>query len=81
MFDSRCHMSEADPRYGKILSGSALYRGQHVSIGEVETEISKYCNKNSANFVEWIPDSVMTSVCQVNSSVMTTDTSALFVSN
>lgn len=29
-------MSDIDPRFGKILTGSVLFRGENVSEGEVE---------------------------------------------
>jgi hypothetical protein len=36
MLDSRCLMSSGDFKYGKILTASAIFRGEKVSSGEVD---------------------------------------------
>merc|ERR1712167_219645 len=54
----------ADPRNGKYLSCASTYRGP-LSMKEVETEMVGVLAKNSAYFVEWIPNNVKTSVCEI----------------
>lgn len=65
MFDARTLTANCDPRQGKILTASALYRGKDVSIGDVEKNLNNINNKYSDSFVEWIPDRLMHSVCKV----------------
>lgn len=67
MFDPKSLMSDCNPRLGKILTGSALYRGAQVSGAAVDQELSKLGDKYSSNFVEWIPNRMMSSICSVNS--------------
>jgi len=59
-------MSLNDTKYGKILTGSILFRGDSVSPGEVETQLKKLTDKNSSQFVEWIPNRMMTTICSVS---------------
>lgn len=66
LFDSRSFMSNADPKYGKILTGSVLFRGKAVSEGEVDKQLKKLTDKHSGNFVEWIPNRIMSTICSVN---------------
>jgi tubulin beta len=66
LFDPRSYMSESDPKYGKILTGSILFRGEQVSGCEVDKQISNLTNKLSNQFVEWIPNRIMSSICSVS---------------
>lgn len=59
-------MSTIDLKYGKTLTGSVLFRGKDVSTGEVETQLKKLTDKYSSQFVEWIPNRMMASICAVN---------------
>ena len=83
MFDARSLLSESgDLRTsGKILTASSLFRGKNMSTLEAETAINKLRNKNSGSFVEWIPDNMMTTVCQVPSSFSSIDVSGTFLTN
>ncbi|KAK9466615.1 beta-tubulin [Lipomyces arxii] len=64
MFDSKNMMAGADPRHGRYLTVGAFFRGK-VSIKEVEDQMRSIQTKNSAYFVEWIPNNVQTALCAV----------------
>ena len=78
LFDSRNMMAEADPRNGRYLAAAAFFRG-NVSVKEVEDEMLKVQNRDSANFVDWIPNNVQSAVCSVPPKDM--EMSATFVGN
>lgn len=71
-------MAEADPRNGRYLAAAAFFRG-NVSVKEVEDEMLKVQNRDSANFVDWIPNNVQSAVCSVPPKDM--EMSATFVGN
>ncbi len=64
MFDAKNMMTACDPRHGRYLTAAAMFRGR-VSTKEVDQQIQNVQNKNSAYFVEWIPNNVITAVCDV----------------
>jgi tubulin beta len=64
MWDAKNMMCAADPRHGRYLTASALYRGR-MSTKEVDEQLLNVQNKNSAYFVEWIPNNVKSSVCDI----------------
>jgi len=57
-------MAACDPRHGRYLTASAMFRGQ-MSTKEVEDQMLNVRNKNSSYFVEWIPHNIKSSVCAV----------------
>jgi tubulin beta len=64
MFDSRNMMAASDPRHGRYLTVSAMFRGR-LSMKEIDDQMLAIQNKNSAYFVEWIPNAVKTAVCDI----------------
>merc|ERR1712025_1039502 len=64
MFDAKNMMCAADPRHGRYLTVAACFRGR-MSMKEVDEQMLNVQNKNSSYFVEWIPNNVMTSVCDI----------------
>ena len=64
MFDAKNMMCASDPRHGRYLTCSALFRGR-MSTKEVDEQMLNVCNKNSSYFVEWIPNNVKASVCDI----------------
>merc|ERR1719341_874982 len=64
MFDAKNMMTAADPRHGRYLTVAAIFRGR-MSMKEVDEQMLAVQNKNSANFVEWIPNNVKVAVCDV----------------
>jgi tubulin beta len=61
MFDARNMMCACDPKHGRYLTASAIFRGQ-VSTKEVDDQMLTIQNKNSTYFVEWIPNNIKSSV-------------------
>ncbi|CAN1226831.1 Tubulin beta-1 chain [Linum grandiflorum] len=53
-----------DPRHGRYLTASAMFRGK-MSTKEVDEQMINVQNKNSSYFVEWIPNNVKSSVCDI----------------
>ena len=64
MWDAKNMMCAADPRHGRYLTASAVFRGR-VSTKEVDEQMLNVQNKNSSYFVEWIPNNVKCSVCDI----------------
>jgi len=64
MFDAGNMMCAADPRHGRYLTASALFRGK-MSSQEVDEQMVNVQNKNSSYFVEWIPNNIKSSICDV----------------
>lgn len=64
MFDAQSMMTASDPRHGRYLTVATIFRGK-VSMKEVDDQILNMQNKNSSNFVEWIPNNVKTAVCDI----------------
>ncbi|GKE53471.1 tubulin beta-1 chain [Tanacetum coccineum] len=54
----------ADPRHDRYLTASAMFRGK-MSTKEVDEHMMNVQNKNSSYFVEWIPNNVKSSVCDI----------------
>ncbi len=70
MFDAKNMMAACDPRHGRYLTVAAIFRGK-VSMKEVDEQMLSIQNKNSALFVEWIPNNVKTAVCDIPPKVNT----------
>ncbi|KAJ7961316.1 Tubulin beta chain [Quillaja saponaria] len=64
MWDSKNMMCAADPRHGRYLTASAMFRGK-MSTKEVDEQMINVQNKNSSYFVEWIPNNVKSTVCDI----------------
>ncbi|KAL7677548.1 hypothetical protein ACOME3_003785 [Neoechinorhynchus agilis] len=78
MFDSRNMMVACDPRSGRYLTVAAMFRGR-LSMKEIDDHILNAQNKNSSYFVEWIPNNVKTSLCDIPPTGM--KMSATFIGN
>lgn len=64
MFDARNMMTACDPRRGRYLTVAAVFRGR-MSTKEVEEQMLAIQQKNSNNFVDWIPHNVKVAVCDI----------------
>ena len=64
MFDTQNMMCASNPKHGRYLTASAMFRGQ-MSTKEIDEQMLRIQNKNSAYFVEWIPNNIKSSVCDV----------------
>ena len=78
MFDVKNMMAACDPRHGRYLTVAAIFRGL-VSVKEVDEQILNAQNKNSSNFVEWIPNKIKSAVCDIPPRGL--DMSATFIGN
>jgi len=57
-------MAACDPRRGKYLTASAIFRGK-IATNDVDDAMIKIQQKNSAYFVPWIPNNIKSSVCNI----------------
>ncbi|KAF4522000.1 hypothetical protein B566_EDAN010849 [Ephemera danica] len=64
MFDAKNMMAACDPRHGRYLTVATIFRGK-MSMKEVDEQMLSVQNKNSAYFVEWIPNNVKVAVCDI----------------
>lgn len=64
MFDSKNMMAASDPRHGRYLTADAMFRGK-MSTKEVDDQMLAIQNKSSSYFVEWIPNNMKSSVCDI----------------
>jgi len=64
MFDSKNMMAACDPRHGKYLTASAMFRGK-ISTKEVDEQMLAVRDKNSTFFCEWIPNNIKSSICDI----------------
>ncbi|KAJ8103121.1 Tubulin/FtsZ, GTPase domain-containing protein [Lipomyces tetrasporus] len=71
-------MAAANPLHGRYLTASTIFRGK-VSTKEVEDSVLSMRTKNSPYFVEWIPNNIQTSLCNIPPSNL--KTSATFIGN
>ncbi|KAI8062739.1 tubulin beta chain [Gongronella butleri] len=64
MFDARNMMAAVDPRQGRYLTVATMFRGR-ISSKEVEDQMLAVQKKDAVYFVEWIPNSIKTSLCDI----------------
>jgi tubulin beta len=64
LVDSSNTMTACNPKNGKYLTASAIFRGK-LAMRDIEESMSDLQRKNMSNFVEWIPDNVQTAVCNI----------------
>eukprot|EP00347_Sterkiella_histriomuscorum_P010710 403375221 len=64
MFNAKNMMCASDPRHGRYLTASSLFRCR-MSTKEVDEQMLNVQNKNSSYFVEWIPNNIKSSVCDI----------------
>jgi len=57
-------MCAADPRHGRYLTCAMMFRGK-VSSEEVVDQMAEMENKHSSYFVEWIPNNIKASICNI----------------
>jgi len=78
MFDAKNMMAACDPRKGKFLTASAVFRGD-VATKDVDTQMLAIQTKNSPYFVQWIPNNIKVSVCDIAPKGLTM--SSTFIAN
>jgi tubulin beta len=77
-FDAKNMMCACDPRHGRYLTCAMMFRGG-MSSKEVDDQMMNMVNKNSSYFVEWIPNNLKASICNVSPPGM--KMSSVFVGN
>jgi len=77
-FDAKNMMCAADPRHGRYLTCAVMFRGR-MSTKEVGEQMLNVVNKNSSYFVEWIPNNIKSSICDIPPKGL--KMSAVFVGN
>lgn len=77
-FDPKNMMAAVDPRLGRYLTASLMFRGK-MSTKLVDDQMCTIQNKNSTYFVDWIPNNIKSSVCDVPPKNM--KVSATFIGN
>ena len=63
-FDAKNMMCAADPRHGRYLTCAMMFRGA-MSSKEVDDQMLQMVTKNSSYFVEWIPNNLKASICDI----------------
>jgi hypothetical protein len=63
-FDAKNMMCAADPRHGRYLTCACMFRGR-TSIMEMDEQMLNLVKKNFSYFVEWIPNNVKASICDI----------------
>mmetsp|Transcript_17192 Transcript_17192/g.35469 ORF Transcript_17192/g.35469 Transcript_17192/m.35469 type:complete len:442 (-) Transcript_17192:584-1909(-) len=63
-FDAKNMMCAADPRHGRYLTCAMMFRG-NLSTEVVDDQMHQMVTKHSSYFVEWIPDNIKASICDV----------------
>ncbi|KAF9550038.1 beta-tubulin 2 tubb2 [Agrocybe pediades] len=64
LFDRKNLLVACDPRFGRYLTAATIFRG-NISSREAQYAVHDLQQKNSAQFVEWIPDNVSVSLVRV----------------
>lgn len=64
LFNPHNMMCAADPRHGRWLTASTNFRGK-LSTKEVEEQVRSMYDSKSSHFVEWIPNNVQVSLCDI----------------
>lgn len=65
VFDNKNMMTSANMYTGRYLTCASMFRGRSISTKEVEDTMSSIVSKNNSSFIEWIPNSCMSSLCNV----------------
>eukprot|EP00457_Paulinella_chromatophora_P007426 gb/GEZN01007449.1/.p1 GENE.gb/GEZN01007449.1/~~gb/GEZN01007449.1/.p1 ORF type:complete len:474 (-),score=83.98 gb/GEZN01007449.1/:57-1478(-) len=64
MFHPKNMMCASDPRTGKFLTAAAMFRG-NISTKQIDDQMLNVQAKNQQYFVEWIPNNIKSSVCDI----------------
>jgi len=63
-FDAKNMMSACDPRAGKYLTASIIFRGP-IATKDVDEQMLVTNKRNAAFFAEWIPHNIKSSICNM----------------
>merc|ERR1712110_256564 len=62
VFDAKNMMAACDPRAGKYMTASVIFRGASVQSKDVDEQVLIMINRNEAYFVDWIPHNIKQSL-------------------
>lgn len=65
-FSASNMMCSADPRQGRYLTASMIFRGR-MSMKDVDQQMMNVIQRNSSYFIEWIPNNIKTTCCDIPS--------------
>jgi len=65
MFDVNNMMAACDPRRGKYLAASCIFRGANIATKDVDDQMIQVQAKHPDSFVPWIPNNIKSSICSV----------------
>eukprot|EP00531_Pseudo-nitzschia_arenysensis_P012405 CAMPEP_0116140486 /NCGR_PEP_ID=MMETSP0329-20121206/13875_1 /TAXON_ID=697910 /ORGANISM="Pseudo-nitzschia arenysensis, Strain B593" /LENGTH=399 /DNA_ID=CAMNT_0003635607 /DNA_START=55 /DNA_END=1250 /DNA_ORIENTATION=+ len=77
-FDAKNMMCAADPRHGRYLTCAMMFRGK-ISSEVVDEQMHQMVSKHSSYFVEWIPNNLKASICDIPPKGI--DMSTVFIGN
>jgi len=63
-FDAKNMMAACDPRVGKYLTASVIFRGP-LATKDIDEQMLSTQQRNATYFAEWIPHNIKTSICNV----------------
>jgi len=79
VFDPKQMFMAPDVREGKYLTAAVTFRGGNFSTKDVDEQMLNMQMKNTAYFVEWIPNNIKSSMCNVPNQGF--DGNAVFIGN
>lgn len=59
------NLTSVDFRHGQFISQAYLIRGNDLSIQEIESKTKQMQNRNSNFYAKWVPNNILSGVCQV----------------
>lgn len=63
-FDGNNYLADVAPQNGRHMTAATYFRGK-VATQDVEDAMTKMQSKHAAEFVDWIPNNIKSSVCDV----------------
>eukprot|EP01104_Vermistella_antarctica_P019801 TRINITY_DN7_c0_g2_i1.p1 TRINITY_DN7_c0_g2~~TRINITY_DN7_c0_g2_i1.p1 ORF type:complete len:470 (-),score=168.53 TRINITY_DN7_c0_g2_i1:111-1520(-) len=78
VFDAKNMMAATDPRQGRYLTAAVMFRGK-LPAKEIDEQMLHVQNKSASSFVEWIPNNIKSSICDIPP--VGTPLSATFIGN
>ncbi|ORX86407.1 class V beta tubulin [Anaeromyces robustus] len=65
MFSTKNLMTAYNPKHGRYMTSTCIFRGETLSTQEIEEHMKETQEKNGPYFVEWIPNNIKISVCNI----------------
>ncbi|KAL5250219.1 hypothetical protein ACHWQZ_G016074 [Mnemiopsis leidyi] len=81
LFSPRNMLAACDPKRGVYLTCACIFRGKNLSMREIDHQLNALQNKESAYFVEWMPNNVKTAACDIPAPGEENQQSGTFIGN